>query len=388
MTAIPKPAREAARSAVGNVKILHGCVRDRLSESEMYAVVDAAILAALPHLGEPVEWQRYVETLGWMIVDEDDRRHYLEKGSKLHPLYLAPPALQPVAVPAGWKLVPVKPTDAMAHAAACAHYGKRQADRNGIVGIDVTANDINYSFLQAFRRFWKGALAAAPQSLSAAGPVSSAARLGAVRPPRIVCHKKRGSTYDALGAAEGQISTGRARLNASNGETTIYREVTDGSTIIVYRAHEDGKLWWRFPDEFEDGRFEDVDSDTMVASSAGQLDTVDLKEAASDLLQAYARDNRSVGYRADLWDRLKAIMSREPGCIDSTKTQLAEALIASDQSNHDMLHMVASMISAIRSASPKLAERFQALADAAFEKWPRTETAEALAAFEKDKAHG
>ncbi|WP_370677604.1 hypothetical protein [Pleomorphomonas sp. PLEO] len=66
-------------------------------------------------------------------------------------------------IPAGWKLVPEIPTKEMAHAAAGAHYGKRQVDQIGVVGIDVTANDINYTFLQAFRRFWKGALLAAPE---------------------------------------------------------------------------------------------------------------------------------------------------------------------------------------------------------------------------------
>jgi hypothetical protein len=116
--------------------------------------------------------------------------------------------------------------------------------------------------------------------------------------------------------------------------------------------------------------------------------TVDLIEAASDLLRAYAHDNRSVGYRSDLWDCLKAIMSRKRGLVDPTKKELAEALRASDQSNHDMLHLVASMIGSIRSASPKLADRFQALADTAFEKWPRTRTAVALSAFEKETEHG
>ncbi|UYZ08576.1 hypothetical protein CFBP5507_06125 [Agrobacterium salinitolerans] len=65
-------------------------------------------------------------------------------------------------IPEGWQLVPIKPTKDMAYAAACAHYGKKRVDQTGIEGISMTVNNIDYNFSAAFRRFWKGALAAAP----------------------------------------------------------------------------------------------------------------------------------------------------------------------------------------------------------------------------------
>lgn len=65
---------------------------------------------------------------------------------------------------------------------------------------------------------------------------------------RRVRHLKRGSTYEVIGEGEVQISNG-----VRNG-----RWLSEGDTLIAYRAHSDGKLWLRFPDEFEDGRFEDA----------------------------------------------------------------------------------------------------------------------------------
>lgn len=71
--------------------------------------------------------------------------------------------VQDVAIPEGWQLVPIKPPKDMAYAAACAHYGKKLVDQTGIEGISMTVNGIDYNFSAAFRRFWKGALAAAPE---------------------------------------------------------------------------------------------------------------------------------------------------------------------------------------------------------------------------------
>jgi hypothetical protein len=70
---------------------------------------------------------------------------------------------------------------------------------------------------------------------------------------RQVRHKVRGTTYDVLGNAEGQVSKGTLHMFGKNG-----RFVSEGDRITVYCSQDDGKLWWRFPDEFEDGRFEDV----------------------------------------------------------------------------------------------------------------------------------
>ncbi len=51
-------------------------------------------------------------------------------------------------------------------------------------------------------------------------------------------HRKRGTTYEELGRAELQAA----------------EDVVEGMTLVVYRG-EDGKLWVRQEDEFEDGRF-------------------------------------------------------------------------------------------------------------------------------------
>lgn len=58
-------------------------------------------------------------------------------------------------------------------------------------------------------------------------------------------HKKRGSIY---------IEIGRAKLQAAD-----TGGMADNQPMVVYRG-EDGQLWVRPEDEFEDGRFERVDS--------------------------------------------------------------------------------------------------------------------------------
>lgn len=59
---------------------------------------------------------------------------------------------------------------------------------------------------------------------------------------RRVRHKQRGTEYEVIGVAELQM----------NADILV-----DGSEMIVYRG-DDGRLWVRQIDEFEDGRFEDV----------------------------------------------------------------------------------------------------------------------------------
>jgi hypothetical protein len=58
---------------------------------------------------------------------------------------------------------------------------------------------------------------------------------------RRVRHKKRGTTYEVIGTAELQMAT----------------DLVDGAFLTIYRG-EDGKWWARQEDEFEDGRFEEV----------------------------------------------------------------------------------------------------------------------------------
>ncbi|MCX5516177.1 hypothetical protein [Kaistia algarum] len=83
-----------------------------------------------------------------------------------------------------------------------------------------------------------------------------AALLAAAPQPasRRVRHKKRGSTYRVIGEAEAQLA------KPSDGVFTpdAWRPLREGSRLTVYQAEHDGKLWARFSDEFEDGRFEDL----------------------------------------------------------------------------------------------------------------------------------
>lgn len=71
---------------------------------------------------EPVAW-RYLPSKVWgsYVITTDP--HVLESakeyGCEPEPLYTAPQPAQPVAVPHGWKLVPVEPTPEM-RSAACA----------------------------------------------------------------------------------------------------------------------------------------------------------------------------------------------------------------------------------------------------------------------------
>lgn len=65
-------------------------------------------------------------------------------------------------------------------------------------------------------------------------------------------HLKRGSEYRVIGEAEAQVSTGDYRP-----DWTIERRIADGDRLTVYQGT-DGKLWARFSDEFNDGRFESL----------------------------------------------------------------------------------------------------------------------------------
>jgi hypothetical protein len=76
---------------------------------------------------------------------------------------------------------------------------------------------------------------------------------GAVRRVR---HVKRGSSYVVLGVGEVQISKGT--VSDAGWKEHKARVLREGDTLTVYRDIQDGKLWLRFPDEFEDGRFEEV----------------------------------------------------------------------------------------------------------------------------------
>jgi hypothetical protein len=57
-------------------------------------------------------------------------------------------------------------------------------------------------------------------------------------------HIKRGTTYDVIG--EGRIQA--------------EKPLADYDRVVVYRCHDDGRLWIRRYSEFIDGRFEIIDN--------------------------------------------------------------------------------------------------------------------------------
>lgn len=93
---------------------------------------------------------------------------------------------------------------------------------------------------------------------------------------RRVRHMKRGTTYEVLGEASVQISYGlmQSRLPHLG---KLARNLVEGDRLTVYRSEADGSLWARFPDEFEDGRFEellpapDAQSSAVVNANIGDL---------------------------------------------------------------------------------------------------------------------
>lgn len=70
-------------------------------------------------------------------------------------------------------------------------------------------------------------------------------------------HVKSGRLERVIGEAEAQVSTGMLGMDIGPKYTWSrhYRSLHDGVRLTVYQG-EDGKLWVRFTDEFNDGRFE------------------------------------------------------------------------------------------------------------------------------------
>jgi hypothetical protein len=88
-------------------------------------------------------------------------------GSDPFPVYASPSDAERHEMADGWVLVPKQPTKEMAYKAACSHYGVGLVNSaGGIEGISMTVNGIDYNFMRAFRKFWKGALAASPAAPS------------------------------------------------------------------------------------------------------------------------------------------------------------------------------------------------------------------------------
>jgi hypothetical protein len=79
-------------------------------------------------------------------------------------------------------------------------------------------------------------------------------------PHRRFHHKVRRSTYAVLGDGEVQISVGRHTTTPG----IKCRTLKEGDSLTVYQDAV-GKLWLRFPDEMNDGRFEELTNDHSQA---------------------------------------------------------------------------------------------------------------------------
>lgn len=130
-------------------------------------------------------------------------------------------------------------------------------------------------------------------------------------------HLKRQSTYEVLGKAAFQVSTGVAINRVGENFGKQERRVVDGDIVIVYKSEDDGKLYARFPDEFTHDRFEDLSSESHPAPvvfeqkiSEGQVAFEDGQQAMivelSDLVSGSADSENGMFVRIQSWDTSKA----------------------------------------------------------------------------------
>ncbi|TIX28892.1 hypothetical protein [Mesorhizobium sp.] len=145
----------------------------------------AALLAALSAPADVVERSEAVADLAAMIDQYADEVIAYERAStraetkaaaedmkaaKARILAAAASSPAPGAVPGMVEGKPVKRprlTEAMIRAACKGHYGTENID-----GTCLTSHDIDWSFRDAFKRMWKGAMSAAPSPSGLAAPIT------------------------------------------------------------------------------------------------------------------------------------------------------------------------------------------------------------------------